>query len=95
MKPKIDINYVARLARIRLNKKEQQTLSAELNTILGFINKLNEIDTSKTPPTSHPFSIKNVFRKDEVSPSLPIAKVRGLTPEIKNGFFKVPKVIEK
>lgn len=95
MKTKIDITYVAKLAKIKLNKKEKETLSAELYTILNFINKLNEIDTSLTPPTSHPFSIKNVFRKDVAHPSLPIAKVRRLTPQMKNDFFKVPKIIEK
>jgi len=95
MKTKIDITYVAKLAKIKLNKKEKETLSVELDTILAFINKLNEIDTSLTPPTSHLFSIKNVFRKDVVRPSLPIAKVRKLTSQMKNDFFKVPKVIEK
>ena len=97
MEPKtaINIEYVARLARIKLAKKEAEQLSQELTTIIDLVDKLNQLDTSQVIPTSHVLPLKNVFREDKTLPSLAIEKVLGLSGETKNGYFKVPRVIEK
>ncbi|MBN1405003.1 MAG: Asp-tRNA(Asn)/Glu-tRNA(Gln) amidotransferase subunit GatC [Candidatus Omnitrophica bacterium] len=88
-----DIKYVAELARIKLSEKEAGVLSAQLNDILEYINKLNKLDTTNTEPMSHALNMTNVFRKDEVMPSLTQQDALKNVPDGKDGFFRVPKVI--
>jgi len=86
---------VAGLARLSLSDKELSRYSRELESILGYINQLNELDTKKTPPTSHPLSeLKNVFREDRVKKSLPAERALRNAPRKKEKFFSVPKIIE-
>ncbi len=89
-----DVEYAAKLARLKLTKEEKKMYSKQLGDILNYINKLNELDTSKIEPTSHVVSISNVFRKDEVKPSLSSEEVLSNAPKKEKGFFKVKKVIE-
>jgi len=91
---KKDVEYVAKLAKLRLSKKEKEKFTKQLDQILKYIDKLNELDTKKVKPTSHVLSLKNVFREDKVGKSLKVEKVLENAPEKIKGFFKVPKVIE-
>jgi len=91
---KKDVEHVAKLARLRLSEKEKEKFAKQLDQILKYVNKLNELDTKKVKPTSHVFSLKNVFREDKVGKSLKVEKVLENAPEKAKGFFKVPKVIE-
>jgi len=94
MKKKVDVEYIANLARMRLDAKEVKKFSGQMGDIISYIEKLNECDTSGTGPTTHPLPLANVFREDKVKESLPIDKVLANAPSRKESFFKVPKVIE-
>ncbi|MBN2831396.1 MAG: Asp-tRNA(Asn)/Glu-tRNA(Gln) amidotransferase subunit GatC [Candidatus Omnitrophica bacterium] len=88
------VEYVANLARIELKEKELDKLSGQLGDILGFIDKLKEVNVDSVPPTSHAISIGNVLRDDSLKESLPVNKALSNSP-LKNGSsFIVPKVIE-
>ena len=64
-----------------------------MNSILAYMEKLNELDTTNVEPLSHVMDITNVFREDETRPSLPREKALGNAPDRSEKFFKVPKVI--
>jgi aspartyl-tRNA(Asn)/glutamyl-tRNA(Gln) amidotransferase subunit C len=88
-----DVEYVAKLARIELTEEEKNTLTSQLNSILGHIEKLSELDTEGVEPTFHVFDVQNVFREDEVRPSLPTEEILKNAPVRDGNFFKVPKII--
>ena len=89
-----DVEYVAKLARIGLDDKEMEHFTKQLEGILQYIGKLNELDIKKVEPTSHVLPIKNVYREDEPKKSLPVDEVIKITNFKDKGQFKVPKVIE-
>lgn len=89
-----EVEHVARLARLELEQDEKNRLTEQLNAILQYAGKLNELDTDNVPPTSHVMQITNVMREDEVRPSLPIEKVLLNAPDEEEGQFKVPAVLE-
>lgn len=89
-----DVSYVAHLARMHLADAEKQKISAQLKDILAYVAKLNELDVSKVEPTAHPTPLSNVFRKDEVQPSIDPAKILANAPEQARGLFIVPKIVE-
>jgi len=91
---KKDVEYVAKLAKLKLSEKEREKFTKQLDQILKYVDKLNELDTKKVKPTSHVLPLKNVFREDKVGKSLKVEKVLENAPEKAKGFFKVPKVIE-
>src|SRR5262245_11206164 len=68
--PEIDIKYVAHLARVALTAEEEQKFGAQLGHVLGYIEKLKEVDVSNVEPTAHAFPLVNVTRPDEIRPSL-------------------------
>ena len=88
------VKYVAHLARIRLNDKELDLLSRQLEEIVKFIDKLKQLDIKGVKPTSHILPLSNVFREDEVRSCLDIKAVLGNAPSQKKDSFIVPKVIE-
>ncbi|MBI4707132.1 MAG: Asp-tRNA(Asn)/Glu-tRNA(Gln) amidotransferase subunit GatC [Candidatus Omnitrophica bacterium] len=88
------VEYVAHLARIELQDKELEKLSSQLHDILGFIDKLSELDTKDVLPTSHILPINNVLRNDQPGQSLTPAKALENAPSSEGNFFTVPKVIE-
>jgi aspartyl-tRNA(Asn)/glutamyl-tRNA(Gln) amidotransferase subunit C len=89
-----DVAYVAGLARLEFTEEEQKDLAVQLNNVLDYAEKLNELDTTDVAPTEHAIPIKNVFRKDEVKPSLDREVALSNAPESEMGCFKVPNVIE-
>jgi len=90
-----DVEHVAELARLALTAAEKDQFSAQLNSILTYIEKLNELDTRDVEPTSHVLSMSNVFRDDDVRPSLDRTEVLRNAPEESHFFFKVPRIIEE
>jgi aspartyl-tRNA(Asn)/glutamyl-tRNA(Gln) amidotransferase subunit C len=90
-----DVEHVAELARLELTPAEKEQFIAQLNSILTYIEKLNELDTRDVEPTSHVLPISNVFRDDEVQPSLERTEVLHNAPEESHFFFKVPRIIEE
>ena len=89
-----DVKYVANLARIRLSEDEQQKFGAQLNHILGYIEKLRELDVTNVEPTAHAFPLVNVTRPDQVQPSMPHEDAMRNAPSKANGLFLVPKIVE-
>jgi aspartyl-tRNA(Asn)/glutamyl-tRNA(Gln) amidotransferase subunit C len=89
------VRHIAKLSRISLADAEVKGYREKLAAILGYIDKLNEVDSSGTPPTSHPLeSLKNVFRKDTLRKSLEKDEALQNAPRRNNDFFSVPKIIE-
>jgi aspartyl-tRNA(Asn)/glutamyl-tRNA(Gln) amidotransferase subunit C len=91
---KMDIEKVARLARLELSEEEKVTFGSQLEQILTYMEQLNRLDTSGVEPTSHAIPVYNVFREDEVKPSLPQEEVLAIAPDEEDGHFKVPRIIE-
>jgi aspartyl-tRNA(Asn)/glutamyl-tRNA(Gln) amidotransferase subunit C len=89
-----NIKYVAHLARLKLTPAEEQKLGAQLGNILGYIEKLKEVDVTGVEPTAHAFPMVNVFRTDETRPSLANEDALLNAPKKANGLFVVPKVVE-
>ena len=92
--PEIDIKYVAHLARLSLTPEEEQKIGAQLSHVLGYIEKLKEVDVSGVDPTAHAFPMVNVTRPDEVRPSLTNEEALRNAPATANGLFIVPKIVE-
>ena len=91
---KKNVEYVAKLARLKLSEEEKEKFTKQLDQILKYVDKLNELDIEKVKPTSHVLPLRDVFREDKVGKSLKVEKVLENAPEKTKGFFKVPKVIE-
>ena len=89
-----DIKYVAHLARISLTPDEEKKLAAQLGNILGYIEKLKELDVANVEPTAHAVPMVNVTRADEIRPSLPHEDALRNAPKQADGLFIVPKIVE-
>jgi len=92
--PEIDIKYVAHLARLHLTPDEEKKLGAQLDGILGYIEKLKELDVTGVEPTAHAVPMVNVTRPDEIRPSLPHDDALRNAPAKASGLFIVPKIVE-
>jgi len=92
--PQLDIKYVAHLARLQLTPDEEKKLGAQLDGILGYIEKLKELDVAGVEPTAHAVPLVNVTRPDEIRPSLPHDAALRNAPAQVNGLFMVPKIVE-
>jgi aspartyl-tRNA(Asn)/glutamyl-tRNA(Gln) amidotransferase subunit C len=88
------VKHVAHLARIELQPKELEKLSGELHEILGFIDKLKDLNVDQVKPASHILPISNVLREDEPQVSLATQEALKNAPSKKGNFFSVPKIIE-
>ena len=92
--PEIDIKYVAHLARLHLTPDEEKKLGAQLDGILGYIEKLKELDVANVEPTAHAVPLVNVFRPDLVQPSLSNEEALRNALAKASGLFVVPKIVE-
>ena len=90
----LNIRYVAELARLQLSPEEEQRFGGQLGQVLGYIEKLNELDVSQVEPTAHAVPLVNVTRADVVRPSLPHDQAMRNAPAQANGLFIVPKIVE-
>ena len=90
-----EIENIANLARLNLNENEKEKLKGQVNQILEYVKKLNELNTDDIEPLSHTLELTNVFRKDEVQESLSQHKALLNAPVKSDQFFRVPKVIKK
>lgn len=88
------ILYLEELARIRLTDEEKKKTLIDLKSILTYMDKLNELDTSAVEPLSHAFPITNVYREDEVTNANLRDAILANAPAQKDGCFKVPKTVE-
>jgi aspartyl-tRNA(Asn)/glutamyl-tRNA(Gln) amidotransferase subunit C len=90
----IDVKYVAHLARLSLSPEEEQKIGEQLGNILGYIEKLKEVDVTGVEPTAHAFPLVNIVRSDEVRPSISHEDALRNAPAQANGLFIVPKIVE-
>ncbi len=91
---KIDIDYVARLARIELTEEEKQTFTTQLENILAHADKLNQVDVSGVEPMAHAFALENVLDDDEPGPALSAEQALRNAPAQRDNQIVVPKVVE-
>jgi aspartyl-tRNA(Asn)/glutamyl-tRNA(Gln) amidotransferase subunit C len=90
---KENVAYIAELARLRFTDAEQEKMTRELNMILHYIEKLNEVDTEGVEPLSSIHDPINVLRADVEREPLTNAEALKNAPDKQDRFFKVPKVI--
>ena len=88
-----EVRHVALLSRLEFSDAEIERFGRDLNDILEYIEKLNELDTSAVPPTSHALKSENVFRADELRPCLTNDEALANAPERDGPFFAVPQVL--
>ena len=88
-----DVEHVADLCRLGLEEDEKTRYETELNDVLKFMEKLNELDTEGVEPTSHVLEIFNVFRKDEVVRSLDVEEALANAPDREEDCFRVPSIL--
>jgi len=88
-----DVEHIAELARLKFADAEINSYTDQLNEILTYMEKLNELDTENVEPLSHPVEGSNVFREDSAKPSISTEEALKNGPEKDEQFFRVPKVI--
>lgn len=90
----IDIDYTAKLARINLTDAEKEKLSGQLDSIIGYVEKLEELDTEGVEPTAHPHPVYNVWQEDEVKGGLSTEEALKNAPAQRDNMIVVPKVVD-
>jgi aspartyl-tRNA(Asn)/glutamyl-tRNA(Gln) amidotransferase subunit C len=85
---------VALLARLELSEDEKELFTGQMDAILAYVDKLNELQTDDIVPTSHAVPMENAFREDVVGPSIGVDNALANAPDRMEDFFRVPKVIE-
>ena len=90
---KKEVEYVAELAKLEFNEEEKEEFTSQLNSILDYFKKLNELDTERVEPTAYVISMPNLLNEDKVKPSLPQDEVLFNSTYVKKGYFKVPKIM--
>ncbi len=98
MSDKIDeitVRKVAKLSRLEVSDQQVHKLASQLNSILDYVNKLNELDTADIEPLAHCLPVQNVMREDNIQQSLGTDKVLTNAPERDDNHFIVPKIIDE
>ncbi len=90
-----EVAHLANLARIAMTDDELDRMSEQLQVILGAVAQVGEVAAADVPPTSHSLPLTNVFRRDEVRPSLPQAEVLAMAPAAEDGRFRVPRILDE
>lgn len=91
---KSTVEKIAQLANIRLQKEEAESYAGQLEKVLEYIHKLNELDTTGVEQTGHVMPIHNIWRKDKVQSGLNQEQALENAPDPEDGCFRVPRIIE-
>jgi len=89
-----EVQKVATLARLHLTAEEEERLTEQLDAILRYLEKLNQLDTSRVEPFTHAVDVVNAFREDKVTNHPNAEALLANAPDTDQTFFKVPKIIE-
>jgi len=89
-----DVAYIANLARLQPDESQTEQLMNDMNSILEYMNQLNQVDTSNVEPLNHVIDIPPDYRKDIALPPLDHDKALSNAPDADTDYFRVPKVIE-
>lgn len=92
--PQLDIDHVAKLARLALTPEEKATFAQQLGSVLHHIEQLAKVDVSGVEPTAHAFAVHNVWREDAAEPGLAVTDALRNTPAQRENMIVVPKVVE-
>jgi aspartyl-tRNA(Asn)/glutamyl-tRNA(Gln) amidotransferase subunit C len=90
----IDVNYLARLARLEVTPEEVEIFGGQLGRILNHVEQMNKLDISGIEPTAHAITVFDVIREDGITESLPKETILGNAPRSANGLFVVPQVLD-
>jgi len=90
-----DVAHLARLARIAMTDDELDALAAQLDVILGAVARVQEVAAADIPPTSHSLDLTNVYRPDELVPSLGAEAALAAAPAAEDGRFRVPRILDE
>ena len=90
---KEQVLYVAHLARLDLDEESIEKFAGQIDEILGYIEKLNQVDTQNIKPTSHAIFLTNAFREDQERGHIERELALANAPEKEDGSFIVPKVV--
>lgn len=91
---KISIEHLAQLARLSVSGSEKILFSNQMDSILNYMDKLNELDTGNIEPTAHVIPLSNVVREDLLKGSLDIEDALINAPDRTDKFYRVPRIIE-
>ncbi|KAF0133653.1 MAG: aspartyl-tRNA(Asn)/glutamyl-tRNA (Gln) amidotransferase subunit C [Candidatus Saganbacteria bacterium] len=91
---KIDVEHIARLARLGLTEQEKKLYGDQLSRILGHAEELNKLKTDNVAPTTHAIPMKNVFREDKAIPCEDTEAILRNAPAEESNMFLVPRIIE-
>jgi aspartyl-tRNA(Asn)/glutamyl-tRNA(Gln) amidotransferase subunit C len=91
---KIDVEHVARLARLGLNEEEKKTYGEQLSRILGHAELLQKLNTDQVEPTTHSLPLKNVLREDKAIPFEDTEAIVNCAPKEESNMFSVPRIVE-
>jgi aspartyl-tRNA(Asn)/glutamyl-tRNA(Gln) amidotransferase subunit C len=89
------VENLADLSRLKFNEREKAEIRKDLQKMISFVEKLNEVDTSGVPPLLHMSEVTNVYREDAVQGSMLKGEALANAPVADTHYFKVPKVIKK
>lgn len=92
---KNDVKKIAELSKLEFAENELEEFTYEMNSILDYVEKLNELNTENIKPLSHPIESSNVFREDELKISSSTEDALKNAPNKTSEYFKVPKVISQ
>jgi aspartyl-tRNA(Asn)/glutamyl-tRNA(Gln) amidotransferase subunit C len=89
-----DVRGIAQLARLQINDSAIEQLTTDLSNILALVEQMNVVDTTNVTPMAHPMDTAQRLRDDKVSEGNQREKFQAIAPDVENGFYRVPKVIE-
>ena len=90
-----DVRQVAALARLSLSDEEEARMATELSSVLDWMEKLRSVDVGEVAPLAHVHAVPCPLRADEARPSLPAEEALEAAPEVEEGAFLVPPVLEQ
>jgi aspartyl-tRNA(Asn)/glutamyl-tRNA(Gln) amidotransferase subunit C len=88
-----DVLHVAKLARLELTDEELDLFTPQLAAVIDHAADVEALDLADVPPTAHPYPLRNVFRQDELRPSIDRDEVLAEAPAVEDGRFKVPPIL--
>lgn len=88
-----DVAHLARLARLAVTDEELDLFAGQLDVILSAVARVGEVAAADIAPTTHAVPLTNVFRDDEVVPSLPRADLLAAAPDVEDEKFRVPRIL--
>ncbi len=92
--PQLDIDHIAKLARVALTPEEKATFAVQLGSVLHHIEQLAKVDVAGVEPSAHAFAVHNVWQEDVARPGLPADQALRNAPAQRENMVVVPKVVE-